>query len=395
MLPDCLILLHIKRNDKAIIPRIIQFGSCLQIFSERIKIVGIKQAFTEAKHYNVNHTALVYHENGVYKVFQANATNNVHTLLLSDYLANTNAQIYASIHYDAEYTNVQKINLLKLIDFYSNNIKYNIVLAFLAWRPARRLLLEDRANIINLFKADDKRMLGFKRFISKNPISFQIAFHRYKASPLFINYNLKPIDLSHQDFSNLNFKNMELSGVMLNSSNDCIDGDNHTCNFTGCNFTGCNFTNASIAGNFTDCNFTDCNFTEARIGGNFTNVLLDNATFINCDASLCKFTNAKGSYANFAGANLFDSNFAQSKLTNCIFDKTYIECVSFENADLTHSTFIQSRDYDPDDYGSLTYCEETTFKNAIVNLDGVDFYDSDTIMPDGRCWRDWDKTIVN
>ncbi len=139
MLPDCLILLHIKRNDKAIIPRIIQFGSCLQIFSERIKIVGIKQAFTEAKHYNVNHTALVYHENGVYKVFQANATNNVHTLLLSDYLANTNAQIYASIHYDAEYTNVQKINLLKLIDFYSNNIKYNIVLAFLAWRPARRL----------------------------------------------------------------------------------------------------------------------------------------------------------------------------------------------------------------------------------------------------------------
>ncbi len=267
--------------------------------------------------------------------------------------------------------------------------------AFLAWRPARRLLLEDRANIINLFKADDKRMLGFKRFISENPISFQIAFHRYKASPLFINYNLKPIDLSHQDFSNLNFKNMELSGVMLNSSNDCIDGDNHTCNFTGCNFTGCNFTNASIAGNFTDCNFTDCNFTEARIGGNFTNVLLDNATFINCDASLCKFTNAKGSYANFAGANLFDSNFAQSKLTNCIFDKTYIECVSFENADLTHSTFIQSRDYDPDDYGSLTYCEETTFKNAIVNLDGVDFYDSDTIMPDGRCWRDWDKTIVN
>jgi len=138
-LKDCLILLHVKRTDKAIIPRIIQFGSFLQILSERLKIVGIKQAFIEAKQYNVNHTALVYHESGVYKVFQANRANDVHTLLLSDYLTNTNGQIYASVHLDAEYTNMQKINLLKLIDFYSKNIKYNIVLAFLAWRPARRL----------------------------------------------------------------------------------------------------------------------------------------------------------------------------------------------------------------------------------------------------------------
>jgi uncharacterized protein YjbI with pentapeptide repeats len=234
-------------------------------------------------------------------------------------------------------------------------------------------LLEDRENIINLFKADDERMSGFKGFISENPISFQEVFHRYKTSPLFIDYNLKPIDLSHQDFSNLNFQNIELYSNIYN--------------FTGCDFTGCNFTEASITGNFTNCNFTNCNFTEASIGGNFTNVLLDNATFINCDASWCKFTNAKGSCANFTGADLFDSNFAQSKLTNCTFDKTYIECASFEDADLTNSTFIQSRDYNPDDYGSGTYCKHTTFKNAIVNLDGVDFQDSDTIMPNGRRWE--------
>lgn len=139
MRKDCLILLHVKRTDKAIIPAIIQFGSWLQIFSERSKHVGIKQAYKDAKHYNVNHTALVYHENGVYKVFQANLANNVHTLLLSDYLANTNAQVYASIHYDAEYTTYSKEMLLKWVNIYQKKVKYNVTLAFLAWRPARKL----------------------------------------------------------------------------------------------------------------------------------------------------------------------------------------------------------------------------------------------------------------
>lgn len=139
MQKDCLILLHVKRKDREFIPRIIQFGSWLQILSERVKIVGIKQAWIEAKHYNVNHTALVYCENDVYKVFQANATNNVHTLLLTDYLANINAQVYASIHYDAEYTKDSKEMLLKWINIYQKKVKYNTYLAFLAWRPARKL----------------------------------------------------------------------------------------------------------------------------------------------------------------------------------------------------------------------------------------------------------------
>ena len=47
MQQDCLILLHVKRKDRAFIPRIIQFGSWLQILSERVKIVGIKQAWRE------------------------------------------------------------------------------------------------------------------------------------------------------------------------------------------------------------------------------------------------------------------------------------------------------------------------------------------------------------
>jgi len=139
MQKDCLILLHVKRTDRALIPQIIQFGSWLQILSERIKFVGIKQAGIEAKNYNVNHTALVYCENGLYKVFQANRANNVHTLLLSDYLANTQAQIYASIHFDAKYTKESKEMLLKWINIYKKKVKYNIYLAFLAWRPVRKL----------------------------------------------------------------------------------------------------------------------------------------------------------------------------------------------------------------------------------------------------------------
>ena len=138
MQKDCLILLHVKRY-KAIIPQIIQLGSWLQIISERLKFVGIKQAYRDAKNYNVNHTALVYIENGVYKVFQANRANNVHTLLLSDYLANTKAQIYASMHYDAKYTLESKEMLLKWINIYQKKVKYNIHLAFLAWRPVRKL----------------------------------------------------------------------------------------------------------------------------------------------------------------------------------------------------------------------------------------------------------------
>jgi uncharacterized protein YjbI with pentapeptide repeats len=235
--------------------------------------------------------------------------------------------------------------------------------------------LEDCKSIVNVLKTDDTgQMSNFTDFIAKNPISFTEVFHRYKASPLIINYNFTPINLSNQNFSNLDFRNMKLSS--------------NTCDFTGCNFAGCDFTNASITGNFTGCNFTGCDFTNASIIGNFINTLLDNATFINCDAKYCDFTNAKGSYTNFTGADLFNSKFAQSKLINCTFNETYIECVSFEYADLTDSTFIDSRDYDPNDYGSGTYCEETTFKNAIVDLDGVDFDNSDTIMPDGRCWED-------
>jgi hypothetical protein len=111
----------------------------MQIISERVKIVGIKQALIEGKHYNVNHTALVYCENGVYKVFQANRANNVHTLYLRDYLLNTNAQIYASIHFDAEYTKDSKEMLLQWINIYQKKVKYNIKLAFLAWRPVRKL----------------------------------------------------------------------------------------------------------------------------------------------------------------------------------------------------------------------------------------------------------------
>lgn len=139
MLKDCLILLHVKRKDRAFIPRIIQFGSWLQIISERVKIVGIKQACIEAKHYNVYHSALVYYEDGIYKVFQADSINNVHTLFLSDYLANTKAQVYASIHYDAEYTKESKEMLLKWVNIYQKKVKYNTYLAFLAWRPVRKL----------------------------------------------------------------------------------------------------------------------------------------------------------------------------------------------------------------------------------------------------------------
>jgi len=187
MQKDCLILLHVKRTDRAIIPRIIQVGSLLQILSERFKRVGIKQAFIEAKHYNVNHTALIYCENGVYKVFQANATSNVHTLLLSDYLANTKAQIYASIHYDAEYTQDSKEILLQWINIYSKKVKYNIYLAFLAWRPVRKLFplffknkrLERHTLcsdiVIRLFEKIFKQ--DIKDFLATTQISFFKANH--------------------------------------------------------------------------------------------------------------------------------------------------------------------------------------------------------------------------
>ena len=60
-------------------------------------------------------------------------------MFLCDYLANMNAQVYASIHYDAEYTKESKEMLLKWINIYSKKVRYNIKLAFLAWRPARKL----------------------------------------------------------------------------------------------------------------------------------------------------------------------------------------------------------------------------------------------------------------
>jgi hypothetical protein len=139
MYDNYLLLLHIKRTDNAIIPRIIQYASFLQIVVERIADVGIKKAFDEAKAYNVNHTALVYYADGAYRVFQANKAHNVHTLLLSDYIANTKAEIYCSIHRDAKYTLQQKRALKKYISFYCATVKYNIVLAFLAWRPVKQL----------------------------------------------------------------------------------------------------------------------------------------------------------------------------------------------------------------------------------------------------------------
>jgi hypothetical protein len=212
MKKDCLILLHVKQTDYAIIPRIIQFGSWLQIISERLKIVGIKQAFIEAKHYNVNHTALAYYENGLYKVFQANRANNVHTLLLSDYLANTDAQIYASIHYDAEYTNVQKINLLKLIDFYSKNIQYNIFLAFLAWRPVRRLFNLFFCNkkisrytlcsdiVIRLFEKIFKK--DIKEFLATTQISFFRENHSNAPWRIFFATCRKEYHDSRQNLTN-------------------------------------------------------------------------------------------------------------------------------------------------------------------------------------------------
>jgi hypothetical protein len=209
---DCFILLHVKRADKAIIPRIIQFGSWLQIISERVKIVGIKQAFIEAKHYNVYHSALAYHENGVYKVFQANATNNVHTLLLSDYLTNTNAQIYASIHYDAEYTKESKEMLLKWINIYQKKVKYNITLAFLAWRPARKLFTLFFKNkrldrhplcsdiVIRLFEKVFKK--DIKDFLATTQISFFKENHSNAPWRIFFGTCRKEYHDSRQNLTN-------------------------------------------------------------------------------------------------------------------------------------------------------------------------------------------------
>jgi hypothetical protein len=209
---DCLILLHVKRKDKAIIPIIIQFGSWLQIISERLKIVGIKQAFIEAKHYNINHTALVYYENGMYKVFQADATNNIHTLLLSDYLANANAQVYASIHYDAEYTKESKEMLLKWINIYQKKVKYNTYLAFLAWRPARKLFpiffknkKLDRHTlcsdiVIRLFEKIFKQEI--KDFLATTQISFFKANHSNAPWRIFFATCRKQYHDSRQNLTN-------------------------------------------------------------------------------------------------------------------------------------------------------------------------------------------------
>lgn len=212
MQKNYLILLHVKRTDKAIIPRIIQFGSYLQILNERVKIVGIKQAFIEAKHYNVNHTALVYRENGVYKVFQANTANNVHTLPLSVYLANTNAQIYASVHYDAEFTKESKEMLLKWINIYSKKVKYNIKLAFLAWRPARKLfplLFKNRKLdrhtlcsdiVIRLFEKVFKQ--DIKDFLATTQISFFKANHSNAPWRIFFGTCRKEYHDSRQNLTN-------------------------------------------------------------------------------------------------------------------------------------------------------------------------------------------------
>ena len=209
---DCLILLHVKRTDKAIIPRIIQFGSRLQMISERLKHVGIKQAYKDAKHYNVNHTALVYYENGVYKVFQANTANNVHTLLLSDYLANTKAQIYASIHFDAEYTKENKEMLLKWINIYQKKVKYNIYLAFLAWRPVRKLfplffknkLLERHTLcsdiVIRLFEKVFKQ--DIKDFLATTQISFFKENHSNAPWRIFFATCRKEYHDSRQNLTN-------------------------------------------------------------------------------------------------------------------------------------------------------------------------------------------------
>ena len=212
MLKDCLILLHVKRTDTAIIPRIIQFGSWLQIFSEHVKIVGIKQAYRDGKNYNVNHTALVYCENGVCKVFQANRDNNVHTLLLSDYLANTKAQIYASIHYDATYTKESKEVLLKWINIYCKKVKYNIWLAFLAWRPVRKLFpiffknkRLDRHTLCSdiVIRLFEKVFLkDIKDFLATTQISFFKENHRNAPWRIFFATCRKEYHDSRQNLTN-------------------------------------------------------------------------------------------------------------------------------------------------------------------------------------------------
>lgn len=214
MSKDCLILLHVKRKKQShtFYTRIIQFGSLLQILSERLKRVGIKQAWIEAKHYNVNHTALVYSENGVYKVFQANRANNVHTLHLSDYLANTKAQIYASIHFDAEYTKESKEMLLRWINIYQKKVKYNIYLAFLAWRPVRKLFpllfknkrLERHTLcsdiVIRLFEKVFKQEI--KDFLATTQISFFKENHSNAPWRIFFGTCRKEYHDSRQNLTN-------------------------------------------------------------------------------------------------------------------------------------------------------------------------------------------------
>ena len=155
-------------------------------------------------------------------------------------------------------------------------------------------------------------------------------------------------------------------------------GDYEECRFINCNFSSSDLTEIK----FSECEFVDCNLSMAKL----MKTAFRNVKFRDCKMLGLRFENCNqfGFAVSFEDCNLNHSSFYQSRLKKIIFKNVQLlevdftesdlTCSVFENCDLTGATFDSTILEKADLRTSFNYSidpEINRIKKARFSLSGI------------------------
>jgi uncharacterized protein YjbI with pentapeptide repeats len=232
-----------------------------------------------------------------------------------------------------------------------------------------------------------------------------------------LKYNLKALELRHENFSCANFSGVDLSGINFSMSNLS------NTNFSNANLSSASFSLADISNtNFSNANLSGANFTMVKpsrtsnivffdkpnyahnINTNFSGANLTDAIFLMSDLSNTSFSNANLSGADLSRTILVNANFSGANLSNnpdhddVVVPKFKTTTLTLDGDKLTRKTnlmiiAIKGAKFDSADLRNANFTN-ANFRG--VNLSGVDLssVNKSTMTPEQiKIARDWEKAI--
>lgn len=141
--------------------------------------------------------------------------------------------------------------------------------------------------------------------------------------------------------------------------------------FTGQVVTGISFRNCDFSGaDLTESQFVNCSFydPEAQKGCNFSRALLKDASFRQCDLTMCNFSFAKALGLEIAECRAQGADFSSASFLNQITSRTWFCSAFIKKSNLSYANFSKV---------VLEKCELWENRWMGTNVQGASFAGSD------------------